>query len=163
MLQIERLIEDSDKNGYASFYAFYSTESSQFTLCGGRVGNEGVFIADAEKLKSEIIDKPRTSYLASNILQFSNPISCLFCCPMTNDGRQNGLREYFKRYFPTIYNKRTNNNSDYPQGIVKTPDKILQFLNSESDQFWESEYRNSIENVNAILVIDMRNNEKNGR
>ena len=82
---------------------------------------------------------------------------------MTNDGTQKGLRDYFKRYFPTIYNKRTNNDSDYPQGFVKTPDRIIQFLNSESDQFRESEYQNSIENVNAILVIDMRDNKKNGR
>ena len=61
MLQIERLLEDSNKNDFASLYAFYSSESSKYTLCGGRKGNEGVFITDAEHLKNEILDNPRAN------------------------------------------------------------------------------------------------------
>ena len=42
-------------------------------------------------------------------------------------------------------------------------DQAAEFLNKETDSWWETEYRHSIENVNAILVIDLRNEEKNGR
>lgn len=162
MLQIERLIEDSKKEEYASLYAFYSTESSNHTLCRGRKANEGVFISDAENLKNEIIDKPRAKYFAQDILKYSNPISCLFCCPMTERLTYDGLKEHMRDYFPTLYGKSTkNNNENSPTGFVKTPGRITQFMNKESDSWWENEYRFSIQNVNAIIVIDLRNEEKN--
>jgi hypothetical protein len=158
MLQIERLLDDSSKNDYASLYAFYSTESSKHTLCGGRKGNEGVFISDAEHLKNEIIDKPRAKHLAQDILKYSNPISCLFCCHMTERLTYDGLKEHLRRYFPTLYDNKINSKNDNNTiGFVKIPNRITQFLNKESDSWWENEFRQSIENVNAILVIDLRN------
>lgn len=163
MLQIEKLIDDSDKENFASLYAFYSTESSKHTLCGGRKGNEGVFIGDALKLKEEFISKPRTKLLAQDVLKYTNPISCLFCCPMTERLTYNGLKEHLMNYFPTLFQKNENSNNDNPIGFMKTPSRITQFMNKESDNWWETEYRNSIQNSNAILVIDLRNIEKNGR
>jgi len=159
-LQIERLIEDSDKDNFASMYVFYSSENSQYTLCEGlkkglKVGNEGVFIGDAVQLKDEIISKPRAKYLARDILKYTNPISCLFCCPMAKELSYGGLKEYFKKYFPK--NIDTDNNQ---KGFVETPRRISQFMNKESDTWWEKEYRYYIENVNAILVIDLRNKSK---
>ena len=157
MLQIEKLLEDSNKDNFASLYAFYSSESSQHTLCNGKKGNEGVFISDAEHLKNEIIDKPRSKYLAQDVLKFSNPISCIFCCPLTESISYEGLKEHLRIYFPALYKRSIKNNNDLnPIGFVKTPNRILQFLNKESDSWWENEFRYSIENVNAILVIDLR-------
>lgn len=106
MLQIERLLEDSNKDGFASLYAFYSSEITNHTLCRGRKDNAGVFICDAENLKNNIIDKPRSKYFAKDVLKFSNPISCLFCCSMTERLTYDGLKEHLRNYFPTLFEKR---------------------------------------------------------
>ena len=165
MLQIERLLEDSNKNDFASLYAFYSSESSKYTLCGGRKGNEGVFITDAEHLKNEILDNPRAKYLAKDVLKYSNPISCLFCCPMTERLSYEGLKEHLRNYFPTLYQRRVkeNSNDNNPIGFIKTPNRIKDFMKSEIEYNWEAQYERNFENVNAILVFDLRNEDKNGR
>jgi hypothetical protein len=122
MLQIERLLDDCNLENFASLYAFYSTESCIHTMCSGKKSNEGVFICDADTLKERVFDKPRTKYLAADILQFSNPISCLFCCPLSHEKREEFFKEYFRQYFPNLYNKRKRENSNNPQGFVKIPD-----------------------------------------
>ena len=165
MLQIDKLISDSYKNNFAPMYVFYSSESSRYTLCRGRKGDdEGVFISDAVHLRDEIISKPRKRYLAQNVLQYANPISCLFCCPLADGLTYEGLKKYFSEYFPTIYYGRINTKIEtdnfIPQGFVKTPDRILQFMNKESDTWWEKEHWRSVENTNALLVIDLRNEVK---
>jgi hypothetical protein len=56
-LQIERLLDDSAKDGFASFYAFYSTENSKTAKCSGINSASGVFISEANNLRSEFILK----------------------------------------------------------------------------------------------------------
>ncbi len=160
ILQIERLIDDCTKENFASLYAFYTTESSKYSMCGGKMNDkEGVFLSDALQLREEIINKPRSSYLAKDILKYSNPISCLFCCPLSHENNMDDFYQYFRQYFPRIYSKRANENSDKPQGFVTIPERILNFINGELEKPWEIQYESSIQNVNALLVIDLRNSK----
>ena len=156
-LQIERLLDDSVKDGFASFYAIYSAEIGP-SMCGLKNGG-GMFFAEANKIRNEFILKPRRMLKPVDILQFANPISCLFCCPFTNQRDiEDGFRRYMQHYFPTFSvssNAQQDNNN---LGFRATPNYILQLLNSETlQEQWEAEYQTYIEKSNAIVVVDLRN------
>ena len=162
-LQIEKLIKDAQKDGFASFYAFYSTENPKYTMCGGRMGErlKGVFWGEANKLREEIILKPRKYFSEADILKYTNPIACLFCCPLTfekgnlNDGLRNYLEHYFKTF--NYQDKIENQNHNEEIGFQKTPSHILDILSKEElPDWWEKEYRFRLEKTKAILVIDLR-------
>lgn len=159
-LQIERLLDDSAKDGLASFYSFYTSESSTDTMCGGREVGEGVFLGEANKLRDEFILQPRKKLAPADILNFTNPISCLFCCPITFDHGKNikeGFRKHIKRYFPDFSNNRREGSNQEELGFMPTPNYILQFLSDNAEDYWETEYRTRFEKTNAIVVIDLRN------
>lgn len=156
-LQIERLIDDSKSEGFASLYAFYSSEVYPKTLCMGDESSQGVFLSEAEQLKSVVIDNPRTKYLAKDLLNYANPLSCLFCCPLSADLSYDGFKKHLRTYFPTLFKNSTPND---PIGFVKTPHRIIQLLEIDTASWWETEYRNYIENVDAIMIIDLRDMEK---
>ena len=117
-LQIERLIEDSELEGYASFYAFYSTESGKKSLCKGKLGLDGVFWAEAHKLKTEFIDSGRKKLQANDILKFATPLSCLFCCPVSGFSKKE-FQGYLERYFPSYstMNKQNIYDNGEPLGF----------------------------------------------
>ncbi len=182
-LQIERLLEDSVNDGFASFYAFYSTESAKRTLCGGRLvvegirdeeniwlggktisgggkNGEGVYFGEANKLRNEFILKSRRTLTPKDILNFTNPVSCLFCCPMTFGGNDiEGFRRHIQEYFPTISNNIKENSNQQELGFRETPNYVLQLLSGDIADWWETEYRSRFERTNAIIVIDFRNNK----
>ena len=158
-LQIDRLIEDSETDGFCSFYAFYSNESSSNALCGGRLNYDGVFWGEANKLKSEFIDHGRKKLTPSHVLNHTNPISCLFCCPQSGFDKLR-FKNYLERYFPsyTTINNPNLANTDQPLGFRPTPKYILQMLSEEQlPNRWEEEYRFRFEKTNAVIVIDLRN------
>src|SRR5690606_5591617 len=94
-LQVDKLIKDARANGMAAFYAFY-TNSDSNTLCKGKGRGNGVYWSDANKIRNEFIQKGKKKVSDSDVLSISNPIECLFCCPLTFKG-QNGI-EGLRRY-----------------------------------------------------------------
>jgi hypothetical protein len=160
-LQIERLLDDSAKDGFASFYAFYSTESPESAKCKGFNLKSGVFIGEANILRSEFILKGKKKIEPKDIMKFSNPISCLFCCPNvfeTGDFAEE-FRQHIKNNFPTISDNLQSNNITQ-DGFRETPQYILSLINEPSiPEWWEQQMRSSIERVNAIVVVDLRREE----
>ena len=167
-LQIERLLEDSADKGLASFYAFYSAEDKLRTLCGGKLNGEGVFFGEANKLQQELIMKNRRTLVPVDILRFTNPVSCLFCCPMTYEGRdiEEGFKRHLSEYYPTFSdNENISKNIDKTElGFQTTPNHIRQMIDSEEiPEWWQLEYRHYLEGINALVVIDLRDKEINIR
>lgn len=163
-LQIERLLDDSAKDGLASFYSFYSIENGKSTMCSGQMNGEGVYLAEANKLRDEFILKSRIKLFPQEVLKFCNPVSCLFCCPMTYEAGKNieeGFRRYLNQYFPTYSSNLGERQNIQELGFRDTPNYIQQLLDTaELPDWWETEYRSYLEKTNAILIIDLRNIEK---
>lgn len=158
-LQIERLLEDSANDGLASFYSFYTSQPSDKTMCRAQKGGVGIFLSEANKLRDEFILQPRKKLAPIDIIKFTNPISCLFCCPLTFGQKgniQTGFREHLKRYFPGFSNNKRDGDNQEELGFMPTPNYILQFLSNNVDEYWETEYRTRFEKTNAIVVIDLR-------
>lgn len=162
-LQIERLLEDSLKDGFASFYSFYSSEDNRNTMCIGGKNGEGVYFGEANKIRSEFIIKSRKPLTPSNILNFTIPLSCLFCCPLTFDGNiiLEGFRNHIQHYFPTISGNIGENSNPQELGFRETPGYVLELLSGDKSDQWETEYRSRFKRTNAIIAIDLRNYEKN--
>ena len=159
-LQVDKLIKDARKKSMAAFYAFYTNSDSK-TLCKGKGKGFGVYWSEANKIRTKFIQQGRNTISDSDVLAVSNPIECLFCCPLTFE-RQNGIegfKNYLESYFPT-YNEQDENSNIRVEnlGFQKTPNHISTLLESEEVPDWyESEFRNQIEGVKSILVVDMRN------
>jgi hypothetical protein len=165
-LQIEKLLEDSQTDGLASFYAFYSDNNSGHTMCGGKLNGEGVYFGEANKLHNEFIKQSRQTLKPKDILKFTNPISCLFCCPMTMErgrGMKEGFREHLKNYYPTYADlfefEKSDNRAEL--GFVRTPNYVLQLLTGDINDSWEREYDRTLSKSNAIIAIDLRADRKN--
>lgn len=160
-LQIERLLEDSAAKGMASFYVFYSTEDCKHAKCGNFMSHqgEGIFLAEAGHIRNEVILKGRKTLLPKDILAYTNPISCLFCCPdkYTSHFIELGFREYLRQYFPT-YSENLSRDAVFQEvGFRQTPGYILEIADNEAiADSWEIEHRADVEEINAILVIDLR-------
>ncbi len=166
MLQIERLLNDSEQDGLASFYAFYTSEFFTNTMCGKQTTDEGIFLGEANKLKAEFILKPRRVLAPTDILRFTNPISCLFCCPLTFKAGTNilqGFRQYIKTYYRNFSDNTQRASNVEELGFVTTPNYILEFLSAKLEDYWEIEYRTRFEKTNALVVIDLRDKTDNFR
>lgn len=157
-LQIERLLDDSAKDGFASFYTFYSTEDSKPAKCKGLNSKSGVFISEANNLRNKFILKGKRRIEPKDVIATSNPISCLFCCPMvfeTSDVAE-GFRQHIKSYFPTVSDNLSNNNLTQ-DGFRETPNWIINSINEPTiPDWWEIELRYHFERVNAVVIVDLR-------
>ncbi len=162
LLQIERLLGDSAKDGFASFYSFYSTENGGSTMCGGRLNGEGVYLGEANSLRDEFILKGKKPLTPQDILRFTNPISCLFCCPMIFEMSSNiaeGFRQHVKKYFPRLNGNGGENNNREELGFRETPRYILELAAGDIPDWWENEYRFYLARTNAIVTIDLRDKQ----
>jgi hypothetical protein len=158
-------LEDSAANGAASFYVFYSIEDAKYAGCKefSSYSNAGIFLAEANCLRNEVILKGRKILLPKDLLSYANPIFCLFCCPISYILAQNiekGFRQYLEQYFPT-YSENSRKENIGEIGFRQTPGYILQITTSEMlSNEWETEYSSFFENVNAVLVVDLRDIKK---
>lgn len=172
-LQIELLLESSKSANLLPLYALYSGSSSESgTMCGGKLrghANEGVFLAAAPTLYDRFIGGGRSRVEADGLIGHSNPLSCLFCCPIvreTTSGDPGGFYEYFGNYFPDLFPGGGGAKLDNgrPGFHTKPPPHVsglLQFAKEDIPEWWESEYSGLGRDTNAVFVVDLRESDGN--
>lgn len=158
-LQIDRLIEDSEKDKMASLYVFYSQVGSSITKCGLNQKGQGIFIGDAKQLRNEFILKARKKLLAADVIKLTNPMTCLFCCPLIYGAEniEGGFNRYVHRYLSALSDETNQIDISEKIGFRETPHYILQLLVMEEiPDWWEGEFRQYTENAKAIVLFDLR-------
>lgn len=163
-LQIEKLINDAKIDNFIPLYAFY-TAGAELTMCGKNILDEGVYLAGGKTLYKDFIVNGKKAVSDSDILKRANPLSCLLGCPLSFEG-PDSLVDYFKKYYPNDSlsepeeTQNIKNNDGKILGYHKEPpDYINSFIQSSPDglpDWWESEFRDYIKDVNALLVYDTR-------
>ena len=168
-LQMELLLESSRTANLLAFYALYSGGSSgSNTMCGGMSGSfftdEGVFLAAAPTLYERFIGGGRSRVEANALLGCSNPLSCLFCCPMVREGMiggPDGFYRYLENYYPGVFPGDNPNDNDRRPGFHDEPPPhvmgLLQFKEEGIPDWWESEHLNAVRDTKAVVVLDLRN------
>ncbi|MCI0620561.1 MAG: hypothetical protein L0387_02635 [Acidobacteria bacterium] len=168
-MQIEKLRENATRRGLLAFYALYCEGRGNLKVqCGGKGDagmGEGAFLAAANGLYNNHIRKGRGNVSADEILTASNPISCLFCCPMIQDppGAE-GLYHYIQSYYPDALDAALlpdvqNRAGDERLGLhSEPPNYVMSLLQFEQEVpgRWEAEYKPPVNEVKALLVVDLR-------
>jgi hypothetical protein len=165
-LQIELLIDAARRDNLLASYALYHCPASSPTVrCGGQKGagkDEGVFFADAGSLYTRFLKAGRAKVEADALIAQSNPLSCLFCCPMTTEHGNDpvdGVYHQIFAYFAEGIRETANSNVDRP-GIVERPPQYVQTLLEQErgvvPPWWEGEFAASLRETNALLVFDLR-------
>ena len=92
--QLQKLLSYSASQHLLPFYSIYTCVAASLPLCGGRTDFEtDIYMIDGATIK-EIANGPRGRKVSlQDLLQFSNPFHCMFCCPMGIEG------SYFQHYF----------------------------------------------------------------
>ena len=159
-LQIDRLLDESAKEGYAAFYVLYSTNDHNSSVCKNGKSNDGIFHGEANKFRNEFITKDRRTLYPVDILSVSNPVSCAFGCPgIYGEGmdKEAGFRQHIGHYFPMRSDHLTEQSQFQELGFRNTPVHIIDLLNNGIvTDSWESQHQHSLNGLKAILVIDLR-------
>lgn len=153
-LQIDKLIKDSSKNSARPFYAFYNNEDST-TSCKNNSKGQGVYISCANKLNKDIINQPRQRIDTNFLISRSIPFSCWFCCPLCKLNRNNSIVQFLKEY----YNFEGLEFDGLTEIIPEYLNQLLEIKESENDEKlsgWMSEYKEDIDNIKSIWIIDER-------
>ncbi len=161
-LQIEKLLSDSDQSGFLPLYALYFSDANNpKVLCGGKPDasdRQGVYIASAQDLYDRFILGGRKRVNASDIIERSNPLHCLACCPKSG----NSVRAMY-HYLSDYYGESLrSSNPNIPQlGLHdQAAPYVISLLKSEGTEvpdWWEGEFQRSFAEINALVVLDLRN------
>ena len=164
-LQIEKLLNDAKNENFIPLYALY-TSHAEVTMCGKNILDEGVYLAGGKTLYREFIVNGKKTVSDSDILKKANPLSCLLGCPISFE-RGKLLVDYFKKYYtedsssePKETQNIKNNNGEILGYHKEPPNYVTSFIQYSPEglpDWWESEFRYYIENINALLVYDGRN------
>lgn len=169
-VQIEKLREDATRSGLLALYALYCDNRGRAKLkCGGSPDaglDEGAFLAGANGLYAAHIRKGRGRVEAVDVLATANPLSCLFCCPMTRDPEGiEGLYRYVNEYYPDALDSALlpdvmNRTGDERLGLHREPPRyvtaLLELAEPEIPRLWEREHRVPVGETNALVVFNMR-------
>ena len=163
-MQIEKLIQKSISENFIPLYAFYTSVIDQ-VKCGENIINEGVYMVGGNSIYDNFILPGKKKIVYNDILKETTPLSCFLCCPLcvrTMDGY--GFQQFLSQYFYYEIEKNKNNNqTDFHLGqYKKAPNYIQSFIRKEEEgipKWWEKEFQNQIQDINALVVYDARNNE----
>lgn len=168
-LQIEMLIEQAHRKNMLPFYTlYYAMHDSVELLCRGKANpgtRDGVFLAAAHTLHDSFIRRGRNHVEATDILALSNPLSCLFCCPHSVMGARDparGALHWIEEYYADAIEPLAGTNESGAGLHSEPPSYVTSFLehaDSEIPEWWEEEFQYGIEEINALMVLDMRNIE----
>jgi len=174
-LQIEKLFEDAISTNSIPFYAFYTSEKGK-VMCQRGINDEGVYIAGANKVYRSFIQGTRQKISIQSVLSISNPLSCFFCCPLVEE-----MGGHFSGFLGKYYNEESREgiqqtrNIEYEDienklsalglhnSIPTYVSVLMKQRNNEADdidRWYENEFRYALKDINAILVYDARNKER---
>ena len=173
-LQIEKLLEDAINTNSMPLYAFYTNGIGQ-VMCPLGINDEGVYMAGANKVYSSFIQGIRQKISIQSVLSISNPLSCFFCCPLVEE---KGVRfsDFFEKYYDAESREEIQRtlNLEYEElngkptmlGLHKSiPNYVSILIDQENnkenniDSWYESEFRNKIKDISALIIYDARNKE----
>ncbi|MEM7759786.1 MAG: DUF6615 family protein [Cyanobacteria bacterium P01_A01_bin.40] len=156
--QLKTLLIYAQAKRRLPFYVFYSLPDINTqvicTLCtrGSEVKlqNTGVFMTDACTIKDFADKKPGTRISKNQLLKESNLFHCIFCCPMSSNGK------YFQRYFRNL-----SDSLSFPQDIP-LPNYVDLLLTNQiseinSDELTTVINQNELRTYRHVAVYEMRN------
>lgn len=157
-MQIEKLIEDSRRENFFPFYAFYVLEAKN-VKCGANILNEGVYLVGGSKLFERFILSGKKKVTSDDILSDAIPLSCFICCPICERGNNgDGFAEFLGGYFEV--DSIRNNNNDLVLGQYENiPSHIESFIKYSKEgipEWWEREFEYQIKGINSLVVYDTR-------
>ena len=152
--QLLTLINYAKAKKRLPFYMYYSsTDKSTRSMCGGLDANEdySLFISDAFSVK-EIADGKYGAKVSKNfLLARSNPLHCIFCCPLSKDGA------YFRHYFSSLYTELGYEEfSKEPLPDYVTYLLSDKFSGKDDEEILSLIKKNEIGHIRNIAVYDMR-------
>jgi len=102
-LQIKTLLQASARDSLVPLYILYTSLPKPRVLCPlkpKRKTGDGAFVAVAQQVYDLFVRPGRVKILADSVVQRSNPLSCLMCCPLVaSDDPVLGLWKHFSQYF----------------------------------------------------------------
>jgi hypothetical protein len=150
-LQIEKLIEDSDKQNSLPVYAFYTCRIEKVG-CTKKILDEGIYIANAKELNKDIVKRRQRKILYNDILKNSIPLSCILCCPLIH---QEGFDKFILKYLASEQSEESNSVIGQYE-LQDLPNYVNDLLKYKELDWFEKEYSRNIEEINSILLFDYR-------
>jgi len=160
-LQIEKLLSDAGKTSFLPFYALYfGDQDNPKVLCGGKSdasAEQGVYFASAQDLYDRFILGGRRKVSASDIIERSNPLHCLACCPKSGSSVR-AMYNYLSGYYGDSL-RSPNQDILHPGLHDKASPYVTSLLKAEGSEvpdWWEREFQHSFADFNALVVLDLR-------
>ncbi len=158
-LQIDKLLNDSLQDDFMPLYAFYTAEKCS-VMCRNQINEEGVYLAGGHTVYNEFILNGKKQIKTSDIIKFTNALSCIFCCPMQS---KEGFVEYFQKYYNSEFTSQNKQNDNLKNKIPGYDTKIPSYITSFVEHFkeglpdwWEKEFHHAVSNIKALVVYDVR-------
>jgi hypothetical protein len=156
--QIKNLLADANRTNSIPLYAFYTNLKGSLNYVNAKGSNEGVFLAGGMQIYSDFIGNGKSEVKPTSILKKCLPLSCLFCCPLTDDGER-GLIKLLTKYYSLEVAKDDKFSNEIPGIYYKIPNYIetfIKYIKEGLPEWWEIEYNREIEGINALVVYDAR-------
>jgi len=154
-MQIEKLLSYSNNNNLFPMYLYYSYDVKD-VLCENLFNNGGIFLQSAQQVYNDIIMIGKRKVISTELIKNSNPLRCFFCCPIIY---QNNFLEYIEHYF-YINDKKENKKLGYHKSIPPYVSYLMG--NRYSKDVFRREYSKQYENINSIMIVDFRNEQRIG-
>lgn len=166
-LQIDKLLNDARANNALAFYAIYVEPGQYVQLCGGPVQhkspNQAIYLAAANTINRRFVSPARRPVSVADVVEHSNPIECLVCCPYNRHQAANaidGLDQFINNYFR---DSRVDGNSDIAEerrGLAEELPAYVSSLLDRSDddrfEWYEREFSGQLPEVDGIVTLDLR-------
>jgi len=164
-LQIDMLLASSDRANALPFYAFYTGSPSQ-TMCGAQRHDEGAFLGGARRMFSDFIAPGKKQVQPAEVLRRTTPLSCLLGCPLVQEQGDDLLR-FLGSYYAEDFQGRAPSGAPQQDGHLgvydQTPQFVTSFVQASAEglpEWWEDEFGESIRDVKALLVYDLRKGKR---
>lgn len=166
-LQIDKLLNDSRANNALAFYAMYVEPDNYTHLCGGPVHhqppNQAIYLAAANSINRQFVSPARQFVSVADVVQLSNPIECLVCCPYAvapAAGAIDGLDQFINTYFRDSRVDDEANIAEERRGLTEElPAYVSSLLDRSADdrfEWFEQEFAGRLPLVDGIVTLDMR-------
>ena len=156
-MQIEKLIDNAKTKNALPFYTFYySSPCNPKVLCAGTTWNKkdcGIFISPAKQLYNDFIIHGKKKVTDSDILTLSNPLHCLVCC--TNATSVDEVYRHISMYYKESITEEEGLHDSAPNYVLFL---LNQKESEEIPELYEKEFEQQINDLNNLIVIDLREN-----